>query len=60
VQREIADAVIGVVKMPDVQAKFRALAVEPVGNTPAEMAAYVKEESQRWGEVIRKNNIVVD
>jgi len=59
-QREIADAVIGVVKMPDVQAKFRALAVEPVGNTPAEMAAYVKEESQRWGEVIRKNNIVVD
>jgi tripartite-type tricarboxylate transporter receptor subunit TctC len=59
-QREIADAVIGVVKMPDVQAKFRTLAVEPIGNTPAEMAAYVNEESRRWGEVIRKNHIVVD
>ncbi len=59
-QREIANAVIEVVKMPDVQAKFRTVAVEPIGGTPAEMAAYVKEESQRWGEVIRKNNIVVD
>src|SRR5215470_16655602 len=47
-------------KLPDVQAKFRAVGVEPIGGSPAEMAAFVKEESQRWGEVIRKNNIVVD
>ncbi len=44
--------------MPDVQQRFRALNVEPVGNSPAEMAAYIKEDSQRWGEVIRTNNIV--
>jgi tripartite-type tricarboxylate transporter receptor subunit TctC len=55
---QIAKATIEVLKMPDVQQRFRALNVEPVGNTPAEMAAFVKEESQRWGEVIRKNNIV--
>jgi hypothetical protein len=28
--------------------------------TPAEMAAFVKEEIYRWGEVIRKNNIVAE
>jgi len=55
---QIAKATIEVLKMPDVQQRFRALNVEPVGNTPAEMAAFVKEESHRWGEVIRKNNIV--
>jgi tripartite-type tricarboxylate transporter receptor subunit TctC len=55
---QIAKATIDVLKMPDVQQKFRALNVEPVGNTPAEMAAFVKEESHRWGEVIRKNHIV--
>jgi tripartite-type tricarboxylate transporter receptor subunit TctC len=57
-QDQIAKATIEVLKMPDVQQRFRALNVEPVGNGPAEMAAFVKEEIQRWGEVIRKNNIV--
>lgn len=57
-QDQIAKATIEVLKMPDVQQRFRALNVEPVGNTPVEMTAFVKEEIQRWGEVIRKNNIV--
>jgi tripartite-type tricarboxylate transporter receptor subunit TctC len=43
-----------------VQARFRAASVEPTPSTPAEMAAFIKEESQRWGDVIKKNNIVVD
>jgi tripartite-type tricarboxylate transporter receptor subunit TctC len=57
-QQQIAKAAIEVLQMPDVQQRFRALNVEPIGNRPAEMAAYVREDSQRWGEVIRKNNIV--
>ncbi len=59
-QDEIAKATIAVLAMPDVQAKFRSVGVEPVGGTPAQMAAYVREENQRWGDVIRKNNIVVE
>jgi len=47
-------------KLEDVQAKFRAVGVEPMGGSPAAMAAFVKEENGRWGEVIRKNNIVLD
>jgi tripartite-type tricarboxylate transporter receptor subunit TctC len=57
-QDQIAKAAIDVLKMPDVQQKFRALNVEPVGNTSEKMAAFVKEEVHRWGEVIRNNNIV--
>jgi tripartite-type tricarboxylate transporter receptor subunit TctC len=56
---EIAKAASDAIKLPDVQARFRA-AVEPTPSTPAEMAVFVKEEAQRWGEVIRRNNIVVD
>jgi tripartite-type tricarboxylate transporter receptor subunit TctC len=59
-QAEIAKAAIEVIKLPDVQARFRTASVDPIGNSPADMAAFVKEEAQRWGEVIRKNNIVVD
>jgi tripartite-type tricarboxylate transporter receptor subunit TctC len=57
---EIARTAAEVIKMPDVQAKFRAASVEPIGGSPAEMAAFIKEEAQRWSDVIKKNNIVVD
>ena len=57
---EIAKAAVETIKMPDVQAKFRAASVEPVGNSPAEMTAFVAEESRRWSDIIKKNNIVVD
>jgi len=57
---DLAKAAIEVIKLPDVQARIRAINYEPVGNTPAEMAAFIKEEAQRWGDVIRANNIVVD
>jgi tripartite-type tricarboxylate transporter receptor subunit TctC len=56
----IARDFIEVLQMPDVQAKFRALSVEPGGQTPAETAAFIKHEAGVWGEVIRKNNIVVE
>ena len=57
---QIARDFIEVLKMPDVQAKFRGLSVEPGGQTPAETAAFIKDEARIWGDVIRKNNIVVD
>jgi tripartite-type tricarboxylate transporter receptor subunit TctC len=57
---DLAKAAIEVIKLPDVQARIRAVNYEPVGNTPAEMAAFIKEEAQRWGDVIKANNIVVD
>jgi tripartite-type tricarboxylate transporter receptor subunit TctC len=59
-QAKIAEVIAEVIKMPDVQARFRTASVEPSGNSPAELSAFIKEEAQRWGDVIRKNNIVVD
>jgi tripartite-type tricarboxylate transporter receptor subunit TctC len=57
---QIAKATIEVLKMPDVQQRFRALNVEPDGSTPAETEAFIKDEVRRWGEVIRANNIVME
>ena len=59
-QQKIAADFIEVVKMPDVQQKFRNVGIEPVGGTPAETAAFIKDETRRWGEVIKKNNITMD
>jgi tripartite-type tricarboxylate transporter receptor subunit TctC len=57
---QIAKATIEVLKMPDVQQRFRALSVEPDGSTPAETAAFIKDEVRRWGEVIRANHIMAE
>jgi tripartite-type tricarboxylate transporter receptor subunit TctC len=56
----IAHDVIEAIDLTEVQAKFRAAGVEPVGNTPTEMAAFVAKEAQRWGDVIKQNNIAVE
>jgi tripartite-type tricarboxylate transporter receptor subunit TctC len=59
-QDQIAKATIEVLKMSDVQQRFRALHVEPDGSTPAETAAFIKNEARRWGEVIRANHIMAE
>jgi tripartite-type tricarboxylate transporter receptor subunit TctC len=59
-QTQIADATLEVLKMPDVQQKFRNVGVEPVGGSPEVTAAFIKDEARRWGEVIKQTGVVVD
>jgi tripartite-type tricarboxylate transporter receptor subunit TctC len=42
---------------PDLIARFNELSIGPGGGTPAELAALIKEETQRWGDVIRSAGI---
>ncbi len=56
----IARDAIEAINLAEVQEKFRTAGVEPVGNTPAEMAAFVAKEAQRWGDVIKQNNIAIE
>jgi tripartite-type tricarboxylate transporter receptor subunit TctC len=58
--REIAADFAAVLRLPDVQAKYRSVGAEPGGSDPAETAAFIKAETTRWREVILKNDIRVD
>jgi tripartite-type tricarboxylate transporter receptor subunit TctC len=49
-----------VLKLPDVGERLAAMGAEPSGESPAELAARIKAESSRWGEVVRKANIKAD
>jgi tripartite-type tricarboxylate transporter receptor subunit TctC len=42
---------------PALLQRFAALSISPGGGSPEEMSAFLKEETQRWGEVIRKAGI---
>lgn len=43
-----------------VKARFQTLALEGLPGTPSQMSAYVEGERERWGKVIKANNIRLD
>lgn len=45
---------------PDVQKRFADLTAEPVGGTPQATAAYMREEIERWGNVIKAANVKLE
>jgi tripartite-type tricarboxylate transporter receptor subunit TctC len=50
-------AVIKAMYAPDLVERFKTLNLSPGGGTPAEMAAFLKHETKRWGDVIRAAGI---
>jgi tripartite-type tricarboxylate transporter receptor subunit TctC len=54
------DEVVRVLRQPDMRHALEQQMIEPVGNTPEQFAAYMREELERWGPVIRRNNIALD
>lgn len=46
--------------MPDVRQRLSTWGAIPVGNTPAQFAAYLKAEDQKWARVIKDANIRID
>ena len=46
-----------VMKTPSVIEFFDGIAVEPWYSSPADMARFVTQENQRWGKIIREQNI---
>lgn len=59
-QANLAVGAIEVLNMPDVREKLRAMSVTPGGQSPAETAIFIRQETQRWGAVIKEFDIVVD
>ena len=54
---KLNDAVNKAMKAPDLLDRFQKLSINPGGGTPAEMSIFLKEETRRWGEVIRAAGI---
>jgi len=54
---KIAGGVRDAIKLPDVQKRLADLSAEPMGLTPAETAAFMREEVERWAAVIRTAHV---
>jgi tripartite-type tricarboxylate transporter receptor subunit TctC len=56
----LAAAVAKASKSQELIDQYMADAAEPVGNTPAEFAAFVKSEQAKWSKVIKAANVKLD
>jgi len=50
---QLSNEVQAIMKMPEVVNKLNDLGVTPVGNSRAEFSAFVKDEINRWAEVVK-------
>jgi tripartite-type tricarboxylate transporter receptor subunit TctC len=48
---------VRIVHLPDVTDKMAADGSEPVGSTPAQFAAHIKAEVEKWRDLIHKTGI---
>jgi len=60
IAEKLSAAIAEALKSPDVTKRLAELSTEPIGSTPAEMGAFMKEEAERWGGVIRVAGVKVD
>jgi tripartite-type tricarboxylate transporter receptor subunit TctC len=57
---KVGTSIREVLKMPEVQKRLAELSAEPMGLGPAESAAFMKQETERWGAVIRSAGVRLD
>jgi tripartite-type tricarboxylate transporter receptor subunit TctC len=57
---KIHDAYVKAVTDPEIKQKLIGAGIDPLQSTPAEMAAYMKSESDKWAKVIKSANIKIE
>jgi tripartite-type tricarboxylate transporter receptor subunit TctC len=57
---KLYSAWVAAIKSTDVSKRIVASGAEPIGNTPAEFAAFIRTETEKWAEVARASNTRLD
>ena len=60
IAEKVAVGVQEALKLPDVRKRLADLSAEPLGYGPAETAAFMREETERWGAVIRTAHVKLE
>ncbi|HYK16129.1 MAG TPA: tripartite tricarboxylate transporter substrate-binding protein, partial [Burkholderiales bacterium] len=58
--RRLHDELVRALQAPDMQARLAPLGAEPVGSTPEQFAALIKEDIARWARVVKASGISLD
>jgi tripartite-type tricarboxylate transporter receptor subunit TctC len=56
----LSTEMVGIIQSPDFQKRMRELGAEPVGNSSAEMARQIKEETEKFAVVVKEAKLGVE
>ena len=57
---KLHDEIVKILNMPEVKKRFADLGAEPVGNTPEQMAAQIKSETDKFAKLVKDANVKVE
>jgi tripartite-type tricarboxylate transporter receptor subunit TctC len=60
IAHHLSKTIADILKTPEINKRFAELGAETVGNTPEELAQWMREDTQRWRDVIRSGNVTID
>lgn len=60
VVEKLSKTLINILNQADVKTRLNELGAVVVGSSPSQFAAYIKEETDKWGNVAKANNIVAE
>ena len=60
IAEKLSAAIAEALKLPEVGKRLADLSAEPGGMTPSEMGAFMKQDAERWRNVIRSAGVKVD
>ena len=60
IAEKISAAIAEALRSPNARKRLADLSAEPIGNTPAQMAAFMRKDAERWREVIRSAGVKAD
>ncbi len=56
----LSSSIAEVLRTPEIMRRLAEMGAEPVGSTPSEMAAWMRDDTERWGAVIKAGGITID
>ena len=57
---QLSATVAEILRTPEMAQRYAEVGATPIGNTPEEMALWMREDTERWRAVIREGHITVD
>lgn len=60
IAQKLASTIAEILRTPEMVRRFAEVGAEPVGNTPEEMAQWMREDTERWRQVIKNGGVTID
>ena len=57
---QLAREIAAVMVLPDIRERLVALGSEPADSNPSSFAAFIRSESEKWGEIVRSSGVKAD